>query len=126
MAEKKRLPAVRALTSLLSLPFPHSGGGLGGGGFGGGGGGSVGLGEPVGANWLPSMDRHAIGESRHFSLIRITSDRSEFCLGCIGSEERWFCQSTACNMVAHKKRCYELACQEGCYIPTEGQRSMRP
>ena len=99
---------------------------MGGGVVGGGGGGIVGFGGPVGAAWSPSTDQHAIGESRCFSLIRITNDTSEFCLGCIGSDECWFCRSTACNTVSHKKRRYELACQEGFYIPTEGQFAMRP
>ena len=103
-----------ALTEAPSLASfsPFTGGGVGGGFGGGGGTGSA------GAAWRPSTDRHACGESRRIPLICVRNDREEFCLGCIGDDEYRFCRSTACNIVKHKKRPYDLGCQEGYYIPT--------
>jgi hypothetical protein len=53
--------------------------------------------------WTPSGDCHAMGASLCFPLIKVTNNMAEFCLGCIGTDERHFCRSTACNIVAHKK-----------------------
>jgi hypothetical protein len=102
-----------------SLPFPRSReGGVGGGGFGGGSG-------SAGASWRPSTDRHAFRESRSIPLIFVKNDREEFCLGCIGDDEYRFCRSTACNIVKHKKRRYDLGCQEGYYISVVFAKSSR-
>ena len=98
---------------------PFTGGGVGGGFGGGGGTGSA------GASWRPSTDRHACGESRRIPLIFVRNDREEFCLGCIGDDEYRFCRSTVCNIVTHKKRPYDLGCQEGYYIPTVFAKASR-
>ena len=110
-----------ALTEAPSLASfsPFTGGGVGGGFGGGGGTGSA------GASWRPSTDRHACGESRRIPLIFVRNDREEFCLGCIGDDEYRFCRSTACNIVKHKKRPYDLGCQEGYYIPTVFAKASR-
>jgi hypothetical protein len=105
-----------ALTDVPSLssfsPFTRGGGGVGV--FGGGSGGHSG----ARTQWSPSSDRHAHGELRHFPLVLVWNDGDEFCLGCIGVNERRFCRSTACNVMSHRKRQYELECHEGFYIPT--------
>jgi len=111
-----------ALTEAPSLASfsPFTGGGVGGG-FDGRGGGT----GSAGALWKPSTDRHACGESRRIPLIFVRNDRKEFCLGCIGDDEYHFCRSTACNIVKHKKRPYDLGCQEGYYIPTVFAKASR-
>jgi hypothetical protein len=58
-------------------------------------------------------------------LIFVRNDRKEFCLGCIGDDEYRFCRSTVCNIVKHKKRPYDLGCQEGYYIPTVFAKASR-
>jgi hypothetical protein len=112
-----------ALTEAPSLASfsPFTGGGVGGG-VGGGGGGGTGS---AGASWRPSTDPHTCGESRRIPLIFVRNDREEFCLGCIGDDEYRFCRSTACNIVKHKKRPYNLGCQEGYYIPTVFAKASR-
>ena len=108
-----------ALTKAPSLASfsPFTGGGVGGG-FGGGSG-------SAGASWRPSTDRHAFGESRLIPLILVRNDREEFCLGCIGDDEYRLCRSTSCNIVKHKKRPYDLGCQEGYYISAVFAKSSR-
>jgi hypothetical protein len=54
----------------------------------------------------------------------VTNNMAEFCLGCIGMDERHFLSEHGCNIVAHKKQCYELNCQEGFYIPTATHRAL--
>ena len=57
-------------------------------------------------SWTSSGDRHAIGESKCFPLLKVVKDTSKFCLGCIGLDSRQFCWSTACRVVLHRpKRC---------------------
>jgi hypothetical protein len=107
--------ALTEAPSLASFP-PFTGGGVGGG-FGGGSG-------SAGASWRPSTDRHAFGESRRIPLIFVRNDREEFCLGCIGDGEYRFCRSTSCNIVKHKKRPYDLGCQEGYYISAVFSKSL--
>ncbi len=93
-------------------------------GFGGGGGGGGDGGGPR-PTWTPSDDHHAMGESCCFLLVKVTIDMAEFCLGCIKTDERRFCWSTVCNIVAHKKQCYKLSCQEVFYIPTATHWALR-
>ncbi len=68
--------------------------------------------------------RHAYGESRRFPLVRLTNDMSKFCLGCIGTDERHFSRSTACNIVSHKKWCHDLGWEDGFFIPAGGQSAV--
>jgi hypothetical protein len=75
--------------------------------------------------WVPSRGRHAYGESHCFPLVRLTNDTPKFCLGCIGTDERRFCQSTACNIVSHKKRRHNLGCKDGFFIPAGGQSAVQ-
>jgi hypothetical protein len=75
--------------------------------------------------WVPSRDRHAYGESRRFPLVRLMNGTSKFCLGCIGTDERHFYWSTACNIISHKKRRHNLGCEDGFFIPTGGQSAAR-
>ena len=89
------------------------------GGFGGGNQGSSGA-----TGWSPSMDKHGTGEL-HIPLMWVRNVKAEFCLGCIGMDERRFCRSTACNIVSHWKCWHVLECQEGYYIPTSGQKFPR-
>lgn len=74
--------------------------------------------QPPMTQWSPSTDRHAHGESRRFPLVLVRNDGEEFCLGCIGVDERRFCWSTECNVMSHRKRQYKLECQKGFYVPT--------
>jgi hypothetical protein len=78
-----------------SLPFPRLREGGGGGGSGGRSGAMT--------QWSPSTDRHAHGEPRRFPLVLVRNDGEEFCLGCIGVDERCFCWSTECNVMSHCK-----------------------
>jgi hypothetical protein len=93
------------------------------GGVGEGGGGIV-----VGGGlilWTPWQDRHLMGKSFHFPLIKIKNNVKECCLGCIGTDERRFFQRTVCNMVAHRKCKYDLSFQEGYFILTQSNRALR-
>jgi hypothetical protein len=71
-----------------------------------GGGVAAGLDPGGDDSWTSSGDRHAIGESKCFPLLKVVKDTSKFCLGCIGLDSRQFCWSTACRVVLHRpKRC---------------------
>jgi hypothetical protein len=81
---------------LLASFFPVRGRRWGGGGVGGRNQGLSGM-----RMCSLSTDRHAHGELRCFLLILVRNDKEEFCLGCIGTDERCFCRSTACNIMSH-------------------------
>jgi hypothetical protein len=91
------------LTFFPPLSFPSSFVWVGGGGLGGSFGGR---GDDEG--WRPLLDANLIGKSKRIQLVLVKNTNAQICFGCIGTDDRHFCQSNQCLVRIHKKQRFNM------------------